>query len=41
MIGSKDEMQVIMEFLSKLLVRRLVSMEGRCRYFFSACTKCL
>ena len=31
MIGSKDEMQVIMEFLSKRLVRRLVSMEGRCR----------
>ena len=30
MIGSKDEMQVIMEFLSKRLVRRLVSMEGRC-----------
>ena len=31
MIGSNDEMQVIMEFLSKRLVRRLVSMEGRCR----------
>lgn len=28
MIGSKDEMQLIMEFLSKRLVRRLVSMEG-------------
>jgi predicted esterase len=31
MIGSKDEMQVIMQFLSKRLVRRLVSMEERCR----------
>ncbi len=28
MIGSKDEMQLIMEFLSKRLVRRLVSMES-------------
>ncbi|KAL3790626.1 hypothetical protein ACHAW5_004193 [Stephanodiscus triporus] len=31
MLGSKDEMQVVMEFLSKRLVRRLVSMEGRSR----------
>ena len=29
MIGSKDEMQLIMEFLSQRLVRRFVSMESR------------
>ena len=29
MIQSKDEMQVVMEFLSKRLVRRMVSMEGQ------------
>ena len=31
MIGSKDEMQVIMDFLSKRLVRCLISMEGLSR----------
>mmetsp|Transcript_3851 Transcript_3851/g.8656 ORF Transcript_3851/g.8656 Transcript_3851/m.8656 type:complete len:125 (+) Transcript_3851:3-377(+) len=30
MIGSEDEMRAVMEFLSKRLVRRMVSMEGRC-----------
>ena len=31
MIQSKEEMQVVMEFLSKRLVRRMVSMEGQSR----------
>ncbi|KAL7537903.1 hypothetical protein ACHAXR_009130 [Thalassiosira sp. AJA248-18] len=31
MIKSKEEMQVIMEFLSKRLVRRMISMEGQCQ----------
>mmetsp|Transcript_12094 Transcript_12094/g.15831 ORF Transcript_12094/g.15831 Transcript_12094/m.15831 type:complete len:415 (+) Transcript_12094:79-1323(+) len=31
MIDSREEMQVIMEFLSKRLVRRMVSMEGQSR----------
>ena len=31
MVNSKEEMQVVMEFLSKRLVRRMVSMEGQSR----------
>ena len=34
MIGSKEEMQVVMEFLSKRLVKRMVSMEGLARNDF-------